>query len=112
MSILSNMPHTCTAKRRTRTSDAYGGTKDTYSVLFADRACWRQPASNTDIVEFQKRDITVTHKVYFVADPTLDERDILAFGDDDLEVKSYADPDASVGMGVVYRVMTELKETG
>ena len=113
MSILNALPHTCTAKRRKRTIDSFGGTKDTFpTTLFTDRACWRQAASHKEILEFEKRDISVTHKVYFVTDPEVNERDVLVIDGDTLEVRSYSDPDATVGKGIAYKVMTELKRTG
>ena len=111
MSISDNMPHTCIAKRRTRSNDELGGTKDTYTTIFSGRSCWIQAASDTDIVEFQKRDMVITNKVYFVTDPGIDERDILVINGENYEVRSFANLDATVGMGLFFKVMVELKRT-
>lgn len=112
MSLLDSMPHLCTAKRRTRTKDVLGGSKDSWTTTFTDRRCWRQAAGDSEITEFQKRGVTVTDKVYFIADPAVDERDVLIIGGDTLEVRSYAHPDASAGMGLLWRVMCNMTTTG
>jgi len=111
MSLLDNLPHTCIAKRRTRSVDAIGGSKDTYTTTFTGRSCWIQAASNNDIVEFQKRDMVITNKVYFITDPEVDERDILIIGGDTYEVRCFSNPDATVGMGLFFKIMVELKRT-
>jgi len=113
MSILDNLPHSCAAYRRTRTSGTLGGSKDSFPTsLFTNRTCWRQSAGDSEKLEFDKRGTVVTHKVYFAADPNLDERDVLVIGSDTMEVKSAARPDASAGLGVLWRVMAELTSTG
>ena len=112
MSILENLPHLATAKRRTRTKGSLGGSKDSYAtVVFTDRACWRQPASDNEVDGFQKRSIKVTHKIYFVADPELSDTDIIVMGAETMKVRSASHPDASAGMGVVWRVMVELYDS-
>ena len=109
--LLDNLPHLATAKRRTRTKDTLGGPKDTYpETLFTDRACWRQPVSDHEYNQWQQRNTDVTHKVYFATDPSLDDLDencILEIDGATLLVKSLSTPDASVGLGVVWRVMVE-----
>ena len=122
MTILDAFPHICTAKRRTRTKGSLGGSKDSFpTTVFTDRACSRQVASASQIQEFEKKGITVTDKVFFTSDPGIDERHILtdvrntgamAGTGDTLEVRSRPVPDASVGLGVVYRVMAEISTTG
>jgi hypothetical protein len=104
------MPHTATAKRRTRTKDALGGSKDSFTTLFEDRACWRQQASSGEIREAQAREVQITHKVFFASDPGLDERDVLVIGGDTMSVRSYVHPDASAGLGVLWRVMVKLED--
>ena len=111
MSLLDNMPHAATARRRTRAQGELGGSRDTFTDLFADRACWRQAVGDGEVREFDKRGITVTDKVYFTADPEVDERDVLVIGGDTLEVRSRAVPDASVGMGIVWRIMADCSTT-
>jgi hypothetical protein len=63
-------------------------------------------------LEFDKRGISVTDKVYFLTDPGLDENHNLAIGSDTYEVRSFSDPDASAGLGVVYKVFVERTTTG
>lgn len=112
MGLLDNFPHTAIAKIRARVQDALGGTRDTFTTVFQDRACWRQFAKESEIVEFEKRGMSVTDKVYFLSNPGLDERHILIISGDVFEVRSTAIPDASAGMSVVWRVMCELTTTG
>ena len=112
MGILDNLPHRATAMIRTRTLDAYGGAIDSYSIVFADRPCWRQKVSESETQDFQKRGIYVTDKFYFTSDPLLDERHILEVGDKTYEVVTASDPDASAGLGVVYRVIGFLYTSG
>jgi hypothetical protein len=108
MSVLDNLPHTCTAQRRTRTQGTLGGAKDSWStVLFSGRACWRQPAGDNESDYAMKRGISVSHKVYFTSDPGVDERDRLVFSDGNYLVRTLPHPDASVGRGVVWRVMVD-----
>jgi hypothetical protein len=105
MSLLDVFPHTCTGKRRTRTKDGMGGSTDAYStVLFTNKACWRQPASDIEIMTWQQRGTSITYKIFFKEDPGLDANCILEIGGDTLEVKSFASPDDSAGLGVVWRV--------
>jgi len=110
MSLLDNMPHTCTAKRRARIKDELGGAKDSLVTLFTGRACWRQQASSSEINAAQARDINVTHKVFFAADPGLTEKDVLVIDDNTMSVRSFPHPDASAGLGVVWRVMVQLED--
>jgi hypothetical protein len=112
MGILDNFPHLATAKIRARTQDSIGGSKDTFPVVFQDRACWRQLASDREINEFARRGMSITNKVYFTTDPELDERHILIIDGDVFEVRSASKPDASAGKGVVWRTMCELTTTG
>ncbi len=108
MSLLDSLPHTAIAKRRTRTKGTLGGSKDSYdTVLFTDRACWRQPASDSEVVEFQKRSQKITHKIYFATDPGLSDKDVLVIDDDIMKIRSVSHPDASAGLGVVWRVFVE-----
>ena len=118
MSLLESFPHTCTTKRRTRTKDSVGGAIDTPITISEDLACWQQPATDAEVTEFAKRGIEVTNKVYFTADPGVDTKYILEITNpqtgrtDTLEVMSRARPDASAGLGLVYRVMAKQSTTG
>ena len=120
MSLLDNLPHTATARVRTRTTDSIGGAKDAFADVsgFVARPCWQQTASEAEILEFAKRGISVTDKVYFALRPALSAQHILVVTNvstgqtDTYEVRSVADPDASAGLGVLYRVMCEKTTTG
>ena len=79
MSILENLPHTCTAKIRIRTQGSMGGGIDSWAIVFSNRACWRQPAGDNEKEYAGKTGIEVSHKVYFTSDPELDEHHILVF---------------------------------
>ena len=108
--LLENLPHACTAKRRSRAGDGMGGSVDTFpTTIFSARACWRQQLSSSEVLWWQQRSVNVSNKVFFAEDPELDENCILEFpGEDDFyDVKSYASPDASAGLGVLYRVMVD-----
>lgn len=105
MSLLDRMPHLATAKRRMRAKDSMGGMKTTYPItLFTDRACWNQPLSVNEIQDWKKQGMEVTDKVYFATDPSLDEGCVLEIGGDIFDVLTTSQPDASAGLGFVYRV--------
>lgn len=121
MSILDNLPHVSTAKIRTISQTTGLGNKPSYAVVFSDRECWRQEASDKEVREFEKRGIRATDKIYFTSDPEIDERHILTDVRDSgatagtgttWEVVSRAEPDASAGLGVVWRVMVVRSTTG
>lgn len=112
MSLLDNFPHTAEAKIRSTAADGLMGTKSSYTTVFSGRACWRQPAGDSEIVEYQKRGVTITNKIYFTADPGLDERHVLVIGGLTYDVKSQSEPDASAGLSVVWRVMVNRTTTG
>lgn len=118
MSLLDNLPHTATATKRKRSKSASGGTKDTTaSTIFTGRACWQQAASAKEITEFAKRGMSVTDKVYFTTRPALSAKHLLAVTNSQTgqtktyEVRAVVDPDASAGLGVLYKVMCEIRST-
>ncbi len=86
--------------------------------MFTDRACWQQSAKESEILEFAKRGISVTNKVYFTDRPAVDEQHTLIITNpqtgqtNTFEVRSRAEPDASAGLGILYRIMCELTTTG
>lgn len=112
MGILDNLPHTASAYTRQRTSDGLMGSSDAFVLYFQNRRCWRQNASDRAIAEYAKRGISVTDRVYFTSDPALDETHVLLIDGEIYEVRSHAKPDASSGLGVVWRVMCEITTTG
>ena len=115
MPLLDNMPHSAVFKRRTRTMGPMGGSRDTFTQVGDALDCWRQGARESEKLEFAKRGISVTNKIYFPSPLSLPgelEEYILVIGDDTYEVRSEAVPDASAGLGVLYRVMAEYSTTG
>jgi len=108
VSLLDSLPNLAVAKRRQRTKDSLGGPIDSFTeVVFQDRSCWRQPASDREINQWQHRDVDITHKVYFGEDPEVDENCILIIDGVTMLVKSVSTPDASIGLGLLWRVMVE-----
>lgn len=114
MSILEELPHRCTIRHRINTIDDLGGNVDSMQVDATNVECWEQTASSNEKMEWQKRGISVTKKVYFTSNPNVTSRHqiLVTHRNGDAvanpvayDVLSYADPDASAGLGVVYRVM-------
>jgi len=109
MSILDNLPHLATAYRRTRTKDStVGGFRDTWTKVFADRACWIQPLTSNEANWWQQKSVQATHKVYFVEDPALDTDAKLTISGVDYEVRYYSHPDATLVRGIAWKVVVEL----
>lgn len=118
MSLLDTMPHRCTIRHQTVTKGSLGGSRTTPVVDRTGVHCWEQNASHGEILEYEKRGMVVTHKVYFAADPgvtvrhqiLVTERGGAAVADPIvLDVRSEARPDAGAGSGVVFKVMAEQK---
>lgn len=121
MSILQDLPHVCTPQKRTRTRGSTGGRRDSYTTVATDTPCWRQVATAKEVETFDKRGISVSAKIYFTSDPGLDEQHILSDvrdkdatsgSGDTLEVRTKSIPDASVGLGVVYKLFAEISTEG
>lgn len=112
MSLLSNMPHTMDVYSRGRAIEELGGTKDSLHLLLDDRPCWRQEMREGEITEFEKRGIQATTRFYTTTDPQLDERHVIVSGGNTYEVQSRAVPDASAGLGLLFRTMARLTTTG
>lgn len=111
MSILDTLPHTCTALIRQRIRGAMGGSRDVFTQVFTNRECWRQFKSAAPIVQYQKRGFAVVDAFYFTTDPAIDERHVLLVDGLTWDVLSRAEPDATVGLGIVYKVMAGLWTT-
>lgn len=117
MSLFDNLPHTAAIQERTITQDVLLGETETWADSTTGLSVWVQVASQQEIDEFQRRDIRVTHRVYFNADPTTyfsQEADagqysILcstgSFANQRLTVRSHAEATAGVGWG--WKVMVE-----
>lgn len=108
--LLDHLPHLATAKKRVRTRDSMLGSKDSYTTVFTDRACWRQPVSDAEKIRYQQRDIVASHKVYFTDDPGLNESHVLYIEGQLHSIRSVAHPDKSVGWGILYRLLVNLEE--
>lgn len=112
MSILENLPHSATAYRRQRVRDTVGGSRDALgTAVFTDMDCWRQRASNNEITEFNKRGVSVTDKVFFAADPGLDENHILVIDGKTYDVISVVEPVKEDSIGSVWCVNVNYKTT-
>lgn len=118
MTLLSNFPHKCKIERITWTSGTLAGKKPTPVSEQTDVACWEQQASSKEIKEFQKRGISIARKIYFLVDPAVTEKHTITITERQgtaiasasqisLKVRSESLPDASAGLGVVYKVMVE-----
>ena len=122
MSLLTNMPHVCTIGRQKRVADTMIGNKYSIVIEQTDVPCWEQKVSAKEIMEYEKRGIDVTTKVYFAENPRLTEQhrilitsrqgiaesnlDITDVGNPNtLDVTAVINPDASAGLGALYRVM-------
>lgn len=120
MSLLDDLPHRCITQRRTVSRGSHGGRKTSKTEEKFRICCWVQPATHREVEEYEKRGISINRKVYFADDPEVTERhDIVIVSWDrgctlierskrkTLEVRSYAGPDSSAGLGVLYKVMVE-----
>jgi hypothetical protein len=114
MSLLDNLPHRCTIRRRVRTKGALGGSRDTFTNEQTDVECWEQQASAKETEAFQKRDYEEVRKVYFATDPSVTTRHqilvtekegVAVTSPADLDVLTEALPDAGAGLGAPFKVM-------
>lgn len=105
VTLLSYFPHICDISQRSRTMGPLGGSTDTRVSISTGIKCWRQTASEEEMLEYQKRGIKVTDKVYFTSDPNVTNEMFITISNVEYDVQSRADPDASAGLGVVWRVM-------
>jgi len=116
MSLLDNFPHECTIRRRTIAKGDLGGGKTSSTVEQTGVSCWVQTASDREVLAYEKMGMSINRKIYFLSDPSVTERHeilvtkklgVAVSSPAVLEVRSEALPDASAGLGVVYRVMAE-----
>ncbi len=111
MSILDNLIHTCTIQIRSRTQDSVGGDVDSWSDVFTNVKCWRQPVSEKEIFEYRRAGMSVTDKFYFTFDYRVDEGYRIVIDNEEWEVRARGVPDRSAGKGIVWRVLAEIKTT-
>jgi len=112
MSILDALPHRATAYPRVRVPGQWGSGRDRRGdAVWTNKPCWQQTAGEAEVNRYAKRGIEVTDKIYFTENVDLTEvhtlvvTNTLAGSTVDFDVKTRAVPDASAGLGVVWRVM-------
>jgi len=117
MSLLNSFPHKCTIRRRTRSKGTLGGSKESFTDEQTNVECWSQNANHREVQDYEKRGMRITHKVYFTIDPGVtenhqilitEENGVAIASPDILDVKTRSDPDASAGLGVVFKVMADI----
>ena len=114
MSILENFPHKCTIRKRVSVKGTLGSRRNKPQNVSTNVVCWEQQASNSEILEFEKRGKNVSKKIYFLTDPGVNERHEILITERNgvavsnpiqYDVISESLPDASAGLGIVYKVM-------
>ena len=111
MTLLDSLPHTVTHSRRTYANDEYLGTPKASTDIATDVSAWVQNASYGEVIEYQKKDQRITHKVFYASDPSIRPGDIVtvtagpSFVGRELNFK--ATTDRSAGLGVLFGVMCE-----
>ena len=112
--LLDSLPHKCSIRRKQRQKVALGGSKDVSIEELSDVSCWEQQASASEIRDYEKRGVSISRKVYFTEDLQLTERHVIVMTERNgkavapqelMDVMSEPRPDASAGLGVLYRVM-------
>lgn len=77
----ATLPHTCTIRGLTYARDVdedfpnIGGDSPTPSNRLTSQECWVQPASREEISEFRRRDMRLTHTVFFGEDVACSENE-------------------------------------
>jgi len=113
MSLLDNMPHECTIRRKRRTRGELGGSSEGYTVEQTGVECWEQPGKASESVKFAKRGMELMSSVYFNTNVAVTSRHQILItkrnGTDvsspvALDVLAKPEPDDSAGMEVLWRV--------
>ena len=117
MPLVDALPHTAVAKRRKRTAGSLGDGRDAYeTVALPDSACFCQAVRQKEIEEYGKRGSKITNKIFFAADPGVDERHILEITGGGVtgtyEVVVEADTFGEGGNQIVWKVMACKTSTG
>jgi len=73
--IIAHGGHTVDVERCTTVTDDLGDVDRTYAVVSAGLGAWVQPLDSYTIQQYRRRDIQITHRVYFAADPGVQLRD-------------------------------------
>lgn len=113
MSLLDNLPHECTIRRRVMTQGTMPKGKPSYVDEQVGVECWEQSAGSSGSRDFQKKGMNVPHKVYFFEDPGITSRHqilvtkrmgVAVASPDVLDVVSSDGPDDSAGLGILWSV--------
>jgi len=90
-----------------------GKGKPTYINEQTAVKCWEQPAGTSEVQTYQKKGMQITHTIYFIANPNVTSRHqilvtskqgVAVASPEVFDVMSSESPDASAGLGVVWRV--------
>ena len=115
MSLLDNLPHECSIVRRKHTKGTLGGQIINNEIEQTAVVCWEQPQPTSKDEQYQKEGMSINSKVYFLSDPQVTTRhriiitkrngtDVATADQVELDVMKTPIPDASVGLGIVYKV--------
>lgn len=109
MSLLDRLPHTVTHYRQKYSRDEYMGSIAEQVVLESGVRGWVQNATQTEVNEFQKRDQSITHKIFYTADPGIRPGDqIVVTAGPSFVGKTFdfqCAVDRSAGLGVLWGCM-------
>lgn len=80
-SMLLKANHAVVTQSPVYVTTSSGGRKITgYTDVLTIQPCWVQPANSRLRLQYQERQIVVTHRVYFDSDPVVDAEWRLKFG--------------------------------
>ncbi|MCD6404715.1 MAG: head-tail adaptor protein [Planctomycetes bacterium] len=77
--LVARSGHSVDVERAISTEDAAGGRRTTWNTVRQAVPAWVQPAKAETIETYGKRNMRVTHSVYFASDPGLCPGDRLRF---------------------------------
>jgi hypothetical protein len=109
-----NLPHLCDIHKSYWVRDDLVAQYDDPTTFLTAEPCWVQPASQSEVYQYGRRDQVVTHTVYFnrnvgirpgyIIYPT-DGSITCPFDGATLEVRAYNETTA--GLGVLWKAMVE-----
>ena len=107
MSLLESLPHRVAIQRRTTVADAYGGSRESWATVSGQSSveAWVQPAGAAEITMFEKRGQSISHTVYFNADPVIDESCRLIFNGKVLTFRYFQE--TSAGLEVLWMAFVQ-----
>lgn len=121
MSLLDKLPDRCTIRRRVRTKDELGGSKDSYTDEQTEVECWEQQTGASGGPVYDQKGMQIASKMYFVEHPgvsarhqiVVTSRSGVAIAEADrvvLDVSDMPSPDVSIGRGLLWRVAVGFNE--